>query len=416
MNSTEKQNTSVVIAGYFLVALIIYVALILADVISDAYLQNIDGRKAAQIEGARACDEDYQKIDEARRLGYRSLLYPDLYDSLPYRTLVEKYEIAPLASIPNTNLYYCNEGYGQIRYRSDRYGFRNIDSIWDLPSVDIVIIGDSFVQGACVGADENISGHLLARGMTTLNLGSASNSPIHYAAIGKTFFGVKAVKNAVMVFYPNDNISGERESVFNKFFISGSAEYFSPKGKDGGGPRLSRGLESLYEDSGALLAASAHEIDAQRQMSVSACAESKKVEARMRTYAAAAKSHLALKTLRNLVRGRVKKPVEISTQKELPYGSRLAIELLQRECEVNKCRPLVVYIPNSDFWRPDSRAKNYARLLKEQAEKSGVPFLDASTRLGEMGRSAYAIKGPHLSPEGYSAVAALIAGAAGDGR
>lgn len=416
MNSTEKQNTPVVIVGYFLVMLIIYIALILADVISDAYLQNIDGRKAAQIEAERACDEDYQKIEEARRLGYRSLLYPDLYDSFPYRSLAEKYGVAPLAPRPNKDLYYCNEGYGQIRYRSDRYGFRNVDSIWDMPLVDVVLIGDSFVHGACVGADENISGHLLARGMATLNLGTGGNSPVHYAAIAKTFLGVKAVKNAVMVFYPNDNISDERESVFNKLFISGSAKYFASKGKDGSSPRLSRGLDSVYEDSEALLAASVRELDTQRQVSVSQCAESKKVGARIRTYAAGVKSHLALKNLHNLVRGHVIKPVEQSTQKELPYGSRLAIELLQRECEVNKCRPLVVYIPNSDFWRPDPRAKHYARLLRDQAEKSGVPFLDASTQLAELGRSAYAIKGPHLSPEGYSAVAALIAEVTGGGR
>ena len=39
-------------------------------------------------------------------------------------------EIVPIAQ-PNKNVYYCNEGYGMINFKTDRMGFRNNNSVWD---------------------------------------------------------------------------------------------------------------------------------------------------------------------------------------------------------------------------------------------------------------------------------------------
>ena len=44
---------------------------------------------------------------------------------------------------------FCQEKRWSI-YKSDRFGFRNYDEIWDKQNIDYLFIGDSFTQGACV--------------------------------------------------------------------------------------------------------------------------------------------------------------------------------------------------------------------------------------------------------------------------
>ena len=44
-------------------------------------------------------------------------------------------DIVPVSAQPNDNVYYCNEGYGMISFKTDRAGFRNNDKVWDrIPS------------------------------------------------------------------------------------------------------------------------------------------------------------------------------------------------------------------------------------------------------------------------------------------
>ena len=58
----------------------------------------------------------------------------------------------PIGTHPIENILYCDEGYGLIKYKSDRFGLRNNDSNWDniLKHEAIFLVGDSFTHGACV--------------------------------------------------------------------------------------------------------------------------------------------------------------------------------------------------------------------------------------------------------------------------
>ena len=50
----------------------------------------------------------------------------------------------------------CNEnGYYSI-YKSDRFGFNNPDLEWDKKDIEYLLIGDSFVHGACVNRPYDI--------------------------------------------------------------------------------------------------------------------------------------------------------------------------------------------------------------------------------------------------------------------
>ncbi len=69
----------------------------------------------------------------------------------------DDYDVFGLSGgISNVLTYEDIESGEYSKYTSDRYGFRNDDNLWD-QKVDIILIGDSFVQGFAVQEGENIS-------------------------------------------------------------------------------------------------------------------------------------------------------------------------------------------------------------------------------------------------------------------
>ena len=75
-----------------------------------------------------------------------------------------------------------------------------------------------------------------------------------------------------------------------------------------------------------------------------------------------------------------------------------------------RSKPIIVYIPTSDFWRPDSRSKKYLSNINDYIDSinENIIFIDLSQEISKLGRKGYSIKGPHLSPEGYRLASELI--------
>lgn len=116
-----------------------------------------------------------------------------------------KHNFFPLGhAIPNFRVIYCDEGYGLIKYQSDRYGFNNEDSKWDSIKKDILIIGDSFAHGACVEREKNFSG-IIDRQLKkiSINLGTDSSSIIHYIIHAEKF--IKKVNPRKIIFFLSGN-------------------------------------------------------------------------------------------------------------------------------------------------------------------------------------------------------------------
>ena len=65
-----------------------------------------------------------------------------------------------------------------VEYISDHHGFVNqIDSNNGYDEIEMALIGDSFTQGVCVEAKDNISSRLIAEGFNTLNFGIGGRGP-----------------------------------------------------------------------------------------------------------------------------------------------------------------------------------------------------------------------------------------------
>ena len=107
--------------------------------------------------------------------------------------------------VSNQYTIFCNETGEFSFYESDRYGFNNPDEVWDSKEVDFLLLGDSFIHGACVNENENI-GHYI-RDITKKNvisLGYVGWGPLTQLAVLKEFTKNKKIKNILWFYYEAD--------------------------------------------------------------------------------------------------------------------------------------------------------------------------------------------------------------------
>ena len=348
--------------------------------------------------------------------GFLPLFKPNLLDTMhsgkesKFRKrlmeIVSKHRVLPLGAQPHTKVFWCNEGYGVVSYQTDRFGFRNADSIWD-SNPEAVLIGDSFGQGACVPSmGETISGKLNSV-FPTLNLSSSGNSPIIYAALTKIFIMRLQPKIVIMTFYENDNTAAYFDSEFgpyySHFWLESDVAPFFNKANDG----ISAAHKRFFTDVNQHLVSYTRRRllrDASKnasfymspyfKLSVEDLHEMAKAETPL--YQPISSSLLKLPRLQSVLRSVNSSPTQ------LPFSTRLAIDELRSACKEKHCLPLVVYIPNSQLRRPNPQSYQYAELLYHYTRDNDVAFLDLTSALNKWPDSkVYAPLGPHLSKFGY---------------
>jgi hypothetical protein len=111
----------------------------------------------------------------------------------------------PLSGLPNVLTVLCQEAEGWVSYHSDRHGFNNPDQAWDVKE-QVVILGDSFVHGACTGPDRIFSGLLRKRFSGTLNLGMSDNGPLLMLATLMEYLPLTSPKAVVWSYYDGNDI------------------------------------------------------------------------------------------------------------------------------------------------------------------------------------------------------------------
>ncbi len=109
----------------------------------------------------RRQNADRKLIKIALNDGYFPIVYPEVYRVDSFLKLVD--DLPPLGANPYTDHYLCNEGYGLVKFQSDRFGFRNDDEIWDninLLKNKVLLVGDSYAHGCCVEKKDSIAGNI----------------------------------------------------------------------------------------------------------------------------------------------------------------------------------------------------------------------------------------------------------------
>ena len=123
-----------------------------------------------------------------------------------------------LSDRSNKKTIMCNEnGYFSI-FHTDRYGFNNPDSEWEKKEIDFLLIGDSFVHGACVNESDTISGNL--RKMTdnggVLNLGYSGNGSLKEYATLREYLPLKKTNRVVWFYFEHSDLIDLIDELENK--------------------------------------------------------------------------------------------------------------------------------------------------------------------------------------------------------
>tara|TARA_B110000027_G_scaffold134257_1_gene166083 strand:- start:9603 stop:10736 length:1134 start_codon:yes stop_codon:yes gene_type:complete len=337
---------------------------------------NSEYSEAKKIEELRSKNEDLPQKELAVNDGYLPIIVPSQMDLLD-----KNYPL--VAGLPNSKTYYCNEGYGLIRYSSDRFGFRNKDESWDKKN-PIIIIGDSFVQGACVASNQTLPAYLEKNtNRAVINLGMSANHPGHYLAYGELFIPKIKPTHVYLVFYTNDNAAVEK-SVLEKAYLKGNKKLFSST-------ELRLFDAKFFKDEGLKIIDEIKKIDQDPTNKLNKNILRRLISAFLR--------HASLPEIRSLIW-----PGSADFKQ-----TKRAIHSTFNLCNTFNCNFTILFIPNSNFYRPDSRADQYGDSIEQLAISLNIKFIDGRDVLDRSRASKdYAIKGPHLSPLGYKKLADLI--------
>ena len=133
----------------------------------------------------------------------------------------------PLSGVSNSKTVFCKEGPEFSIYQSDRYGFNNPDNSWD-KSIDYMIIGDSFAQGACVNEGEDIASQLRSlTGKKIITLGMAGNGPLIEFASLKEYVSDIDVKSIFWIYYERNDLDDLIKEKKNPILIKYLDDNFS---------------------------------------------------------------------------------------------------------------------------------------------------------------------------------------------
>ena len=119
--------------------------------------------------------------------------------------------LLPLGGISNAKTVYCNESGTYVVYESGRHGFANPPHVWSRGAIDVALVGDSFVHGACVPYDQSFPSLIRNKFPGTLNLGRDGVGPLAELAIIKEYLPHIRPKTVVWAYFEYNDFSELRK-------------------------------------------------------------------------------------------------------------------------------------------------------------------------------------------------------------
>jgi hypothetical protein len=118
-----------------------------------------------------------------------------------------------LGGLPGEEALLCGRpGDGWVSYKADKYGYNNPNSVYDADVIDIAVLGDSFVEGMCQKAGEDVAALIRKSGRNAVSLGFRGNGPLtEYATIGRYGPALRPKLTAVVYYAGNDGENLETE-------------------------------------------------------------------------------------------------------------------------------------------------------------------------------------------------------------
>ena len=317
--------------------------------------------------------------------------------------LVDRYKFIPIGSFPNKKTYFCDEGYGFIKYKTDHLGLRNSSEDWNKKfPYDTLIIGDSFVNGACVDNGKEISSVLKEKGRQVINLGLGDNQPIQYFYLIEKFTKPKPPKNLVVVFYQGNDFSYSKfKDIYFKHIKSEGIEFSKEKKIH----ILNKAAKNFYKELKIYVDIESAQF-LKNKLNV-------KIDHKENLI-----NILKLNKIREILEFKYSIIIKrkllcfksyclFGTIDELFSDTKLAIKSLIKNCNpTNNCNPIIALIPNSVFWKPgkihETKKKQFDYIVNSFLnEYQLLNYYDSSQYIDNKDLSFYAPAGGHFSNKGY---------------
>ena len=160
-------------------------------------------------------------LDDLRDSGVEAFPNTHPYEFVLSNGLISnKGRIYPLGTISNSTTILTNEsGYLPI-IETDEHGFNNPKGLYIENKVDIVLIGDSFIEGHSVHSNETIGAVLRQLDFNAIGFGKSSNGSLIELATLKEYAEPLKPKIVLWVYFVNDIGSLAREmqsSILRKY-------------------------------------------------------------------------------------------------------------------------------------------------------------------------------------------------------
>ena len=153
---------------------------------------------------------------------------------------VEGREVMPLAGISSGRTLLCNESGDWVTYTADEHGFNNPAGVHQ-SAASIAVVGDSFVQGFCVGREATIAARLDRDFPGAVNLGLAGAGPLTELAIVREYVRPLRPTWVVWAYFGRNDLS-ELESEADNDILRSYLEPGFTQGLAGMQPALDRAL------------------------------------------------------------------------------------------------------------------------------------------------------------------------------
>jgi len=125
----------------------------------------------------------------------------------------DRARLLPLGGISKVPSVFCGEGRPFVVYQSDRYGFFNPESAFDAKP-NVMLLGDSYVHGYCVGPEDGIVPRLREQFPGALNFGMSGDGPLLMLATLREYGPAIEPEFVVWSFFSGndfDDLERERE-------------------------------------------------------------------------------------------------------------------------------------------------------------------------------------------------------------
>jgi len=162
-------------------------------------------------------------LDDLRDSGVEA--YPNATLNLIRKSnilIAKKDRIYPLGGISNSTTIFQNEGDYYPIIETDEHGFNNPKGLYNKNKVDIILTGDSFVEGYSVHSNESIGAVLRQLDFNAISIGKGGNGPLIELAALKEYAEPLKPKIVLWVYFVNDlkDLSVEMQSSLLKKYLN----------------------------------------------------------------------------------------------------------------------------------------------------------------------------------------------------